>query len=51
MKVFYDGPDQPEGIFDEFLAIDSFTKDLSTRSFLSFVQSAPSNATGDLGLR
>ncbi|THH03102.1 hypothetical protein EW145_g6525 [Phellinidium pouzarii] len=48
ISVFYDGPDQPQGIFDELLAIEAFSTDLSTRSFLSLVQSAPSNATAGL---
>ncbi|KAI5120528.1 hypothetical protein M0805_004536 [Coniferiporia weirii] len=47
VNIFYDGPDQPEGIFDEFLAIEAFLADISTRSFLSLVQSAPVNATSD----
>ncbi|KAJ7727587.1 FAD-binding domain-containing protein [Mycena metata] len=43
--MFYDGPSPPAGIFDDFLAIPHLTEDVSTRSFLSLVQSAPSNAT------
>ncbi|OCH91179.1 FAD-binding domain-containing protein [Obba rivulosa] len=43
--LFYDGPTPPSGIFDDFLAIQSFTSDVSTRSFLSLVQASPSNAT------
>ncbi|KAJ3772061.1 hypothetical protein EV361DRAFT_448626 [Lentinula raphanica] len=43
--LFYDGPTPPDGIFDNFLAIPHFTKDVSTRSFASLVQSSPSNAT------
>ncbi|KJA15273.1 hypothetical protein HYPSUDRAFT_48491 [Hypholoma sublateritium FD-334 SS-4] len=43
--LFYDGPTPPAGIFDDFLAIPYFTKDVSTRSFLSLVQASPSNAT------
>ncbi|KAG0707247.1 hypothetical protein DFH29DRAFT_980030 [Suillus ampliporus] len=45
--VFYDGPSPPEGIFDEFLAIPSLLKDISTRSFLSLVQASASNVTSD----
>ena len=41
--VFYDGPTPPEGIFDEFLAIPHFTKDVGTRSFLSFLKATPSD--------
>ncbi|KAJ3736617.1 hypothetical protein DFJ43DRAFT_511951 [Lentinula guzmanii] len=44
-KLFYDGPTPPDGIFDDFLAIPFFTKDVSTRDFVSLVQSSPSNAT------
>ncbi|KAG5640496.1 hypothetical protein DXG03_008325, partial [Asterophora parasitica] len=43
--LFYDGPTPPAGIFDDFLAIHSFTKDISTRDFLSLVKSSPANAT------
>ncbi|KAJ7840337.1 hypothetical protein B0H13DRAFT_2239523 [Mycena leptocephala] len=43
--MFYDGPTPPAGIFDEFLAIPHLTEDVSTRNFVSLVQSAPSNVT------
>ncbi|KAJ4490170.1 FAD-binding domain-containing protein [Lentinula aciculospora] len=43
--LFYDGPTPPDGIFDNFLAITHFTEDVSTRDFVSLVQSSPSNAT------
>ncbi|KAF9475602.1 FAD-binding domain-containing protein [Pholiota conissans] len=43
--LFYDGPTPPAGIFDDFLAIPYFTKDIETRSFSSLVQASPSNAT------
>ncbi|KAF5319622.1 hypothetical protein D9619_008812 [Psilocybe cf. subviscida] len=39
--LFYDAPTPPEGIFDDFLAIPAATTDISTRSFLSLVQSSP----------
>ncbi|THG96512.1 hypothetical protein EW026_g5333 [Hermanssonia centrifuga] len=45
--IFYDAPTPPAGIFDDFLAIPFFTKDISTRSFLSLVQSSPANATSN----
>ncbi|KAI0088401.1 FAD dependent oxidoreductase [Irpex rosettiformis] len=45
--LFYDGPSPPAGIFDDFLAIKAFTKDVKTRSFLSLVQSSPSDATSN----
>jgi len=43
--LFYDAPTPPTGIFDEFIAISSITRDVVTRSFSSFVQSVPGNAT------
>jgi len=43
--LFYDGDTQPDEIFDEFLAIPYFTKDIQTRSFSSLVQASPSNIT------
>ncbi|KAH7904379.1 FAD-binding domain-containing protein [Hygrophoropsis aurantiaca] len=43
--IFYDGPNPPPGIFDDFLSIPYFTKDISTRSFPSLVDSSPANAT------
>jgi len=46
--IFYDGPTPPAGIFDDFLAIKHLTEDVSTRSFSSLVQAAPSNATSGL---
>ncbi|KAF8959330.1 hypothetical protein BDZ97DRAFT_2043879 [Flammula alnicola] len=46
--LFYDGPSPPAGIFDAFLAIPYFTKDVSTRSYVSLVQSSPANATAGL---
>uniref|UniRef100_A0A8H8CJ52 FAD-binding PCMH-type domain-containing protein n=1 Tax=Psilocybe cubensis TaxID=181762 RepID=A0A8H8CJ52_PSICU len=43
--LFYDGPNPPPGIFDDFLSIPFLTKDVKTRSFKSLVQSSPANAT------
>ncbi|KAF9460196.1 hypothetical protein BDZ94DRAFT_1324266 [Collybia nuda] len=34
-----------DGIFEKFLAIQSFTKDIKTRDFLSLVKASPSNIT------
>ncbi|PCH36771.1 FAD-binding domain-containing protein [Wolfiporia cocos MD-104 SS10] len=48
VNIFYDGPSPPDGIFDEFMAIPAIDQDISTRSFLSLVLSAPSNATTGL---
>ncbi|KAG5650440.1 hypothetical protein H0H81_012279 [Sphagnurus paluster] len=45
LLLFYDGPTPATGIFDEFLAIPSFTKDISTRDFISLVQSSPTSIT------
>ncbi|OSX58401.1 hypothetical protein POSPLADRAFT_1117777, partial [Postia placenta MAD-698-R-SB12] len=45
VNIFYDGPSPPDGIFDEFLAIPALDQDISTRSFLSLILTAPSNAT------
>ncbi|THH04421.1 hypothetical protein EW145_g5531 [Phellinidium pouzarii] len=47
-SIFYDGPSQPDGIFDEFLAIEAAATDISTRPLLSLVQSAQANATAGL---
>ncbi|KAI0752556.1 FAD-binding domain-containing protein [Daedaleopsis nitida] len=46
LLMFYDSPTPPDGIFDDFLAIPYFTKDVKTRPFLDLVTVAPSNATG-----
>ncbi|GJE93074.1 FAD dependent oxidoreductase [Phanerochaete sordida] len=43
--MFYDGPTPPAGIFDDFLAIPAVDSDISTRSFLSLVQSSPIAST------
>ncbi|PIL28886.1 hypothetical protein GSI_08932 [Ganoderma sinense ZZ0214-1] len=45
LLLFYDYPTAPAGIFDDFLAIPYFTKDVKTRTFLDLVGAAPSNAT------
>ncbi|KAF8968757.1 FAD dependent oxidoreductase [Flammula alnicola] len=42
--LFYDAPTPPPGIFDDFLAIPSIQSDISTRSYLSLVQSSQVNA-------
>ncbi|TFK49560.1 FAD dependent oxidoreductase [Heliocybe sulcata] len=44
--LFYDAPQAPAGIFDEFLAISSFSKDVKSRTFSDLVRNIPSNATG-----
>ncbi|KAJ8074401.1 hypothetical protein PM082_015301 [Marasmius tenuissimus] len=45
LSVFYDGPSPPAGIFDDFLDVNHFTKDVKTRDFLDLVKTVPSNAT------
>ena len=45
INLFYDAPSPPDGLFDELLAIPNIDSDISTRSFLSLVRSAPSNLT------
>lgn len=47
LLCFYDGPTYPDGIFDQLMAVPHFTKDISTRSFLSLVTSSPSDATAN----
>ena len=46
--IFYDAPTCPEGIYDEFLLAPHFEQDISTRSYVSFLQSLPLNATSGL---
>ncbi|KAF9257715.1 FAD-binding domain-containing protein [Marasmius fiardii PR-910] len=49
--LFYDGPTAPNGIFDDFLNITFFTKDVKTRNLLDLVQAAPADLTsGQRGL-
>ncbi|KIJ12300.1 hypothetical protein PAXINDRAFT_118261 [Paxillus involutus ATCC 200175] len=38
--LFYDGPEPPKGMFDDFLKIEAY-QDVGTRSYLSLVQSPP----------
>ncbi|KAF4610654.1 hypothetical protein D9613_006785 [Agrocybe pediades] len=45
LLLFYDAPTPPAGIFDDFLAIPYFSKDVKTRDFLSLVKASPSDAT------
>ena len=44
--MFYDAPTPPDGIFDDFLAIPYFTKNVKTRTFSDLVLASPANATG-----
>ncbi|KAF9449794.1 FAD-binding domain-containing protein [Macrolepiota fuliginosa MF-IS2] len=43
--LFYDAPQPPPGVFDKFMNIPSFTKDVGTRDFLSLVKASPANVT------
>ncbi|KAF5327622.1 hypothetical protein D9619_004635 [Psilocybe cf. subviscida] len=43
--LFYDAPTPPASIFDDFLAIPYFTRDIKKRSFTSLVQASPANVT------
>lgn len=45
--LFYDAPTPPDGLFDQFMAIPYFTKDVGTMSFLDLVKLTPSNATAN----
>ncbi|RXW13921.1 hypothetical protein EST38_g11933 [Candolleomyces aberdarensis] len=45
LQLYYDGPRPPAGIFKDFLDIPAAATDVSTRSYISFVQSVPVNAS------
>ncbi|KAG2063989.1 FAD-binding domain-containing protein [Suillus decipiens] len=42
VTLFYDAPTHPDGMFDEFLKIKYFKKDITTRTFLNLLKSFPS---------
>ncbi|KAG2063990.1 FAD-binding domain-containing protein [Suillus decipiens] len=42
VTLFYDAPTHPDGMFDEFLKIQSHEKDVTTRTFLNLLKSFPS---------
>ncbi|PFH48227.1 hypothetical protein AMATHDRAFT_65924 [Amanita thiersii Skay4041] len=46
--LFYNDPNPPSGTFDSFLKIPSLLKDVSQRSVVSHIKSAPSNLTTGL---
>ncbi|KAJ2920996.1 hypothetical protein H1R20_g16097, partial [Candolleomyces eurysporus] len=48
VQLFYDGPNPPPGIFDDFLALPSAMANVSTRSHLSLILSTPANETHGL---
>ncbi|KAF5356904.1 hypothetical protein D9756_006848 [Leucocoprinus leucothites] len=45
--LFYDGPTPPPGIFDNFMKVPFFTRDIKTRDLLSLVKASPANATAN----
>ncbi|KAF9809157.1 hypothetical protein IEO21_07530 [Rhodonia placenta] len=45
---FYDAPNPPSGIFDDFLSIPALATNVKTRSFLSLVQVEPVQKTANL---
>jgi hypothetical protein len=45
--LFYDAPSPPPGIFDKFMDVPFFTRDVKTRDLLSLVKASPSNATAN----
>ncbi|KAG7445406.1 FAD-binding domain-containing protein [Guyanagaster necrorhizus] len=45
--MFYDGPTPPGGIFDDFLALPSLSKDIKSRSFYDFIMSLEFSADND----
>ncbi|KAJ2913558.1 hypothetical protein MD484_g6853, partial [Candolleomyces efflorescens] len=49
VQLFYDAPQPPAGIFDDFLSIPAVQTSVSTQSFLSLIKSSPANDT--YGLR
>jgi len=48
MLIFYDGPNPPAGMFDDFLSLPAASSDISTRSFVSLYESPQSNGTAGL---
>ena len=49
--LFYDGPSPPTGVFDGFMAIEAFARDVKTRSFLSLFMSYSSHNTANVSQR
>ncbi|EPS94063.1 hypothetical protein FOMPIDRAFT_1020237 [Fomitopsis schrenkii] len=48
LMLFYDAPEQPADIFDEFMAIPALATNISTRSFLSLVQVEPTATSANI---
>ncbi|KAH8798000.1 FAD dependent oxidoreductase [Flagelloscypha sp. PMI_526] len=46
--MFYDSPEQPAGIFDDFLSIRSTQQNVKTDTFLNFVTGVPAEAPPDV---
>ncbi|KAF8724704.1 hypothetical protein AX14_008667 [Amanita brunnescens Koide BX004] len=46
--IYYDGPNQPEGIFDDFLKIPALTSNIGTRSLHEHTKLSPTNVTADV---
>jgi hypothetical protein len=44
--MFYDGPQPPTGIFDDFLALPDIQANITSGSFFEFFSSIPSLAPG-----
>jgi len=47
VMMFYDAPTYADGIFDQFLAIPAASSDVSTRSYLSLVQTEPTETSAN----
>ncbi|PBK85372.1 FAD dependent oxidoreductase [Armillaria gallica] len=50
-QMFYDGPDPPDGIFDDFLAIPALALDAVTRSFFDLINSTVPAINASTGYR
>ncbi|KAF8329196.1 FAD-binding domain-containing protein [Amanita rubescens] len=47
--IFYDGPEKPEGVYDDFLNIEPALVDVGTKSLQDVIKLSPTNLTADLG--
>ncbi|KAH9929832.1 FAD-binding domain-containing protein [Fomitopsis serialis] len=41
LGLFYNAPEPPQGLFDDFMAIPALVQNVSTRSLLSLIQASP----------
>ena len=48
IMLFYDAPEQPADIFDEFMALPALATNISTRSFFSLVQVEPTTTSANI---